>query len=63
MAPMSRQVWEAVAPPQGALLEDNSVVVSAMGDCNANMAGRAGPQRIIDVMFEDFDVVAVRSAT
>ena len=47
MAPMSRQVWEAVAPPEGAILEDNSVVVSAEGDCNANMAGRAEPQPMI----------------
>ena len=54
---MSRQVWEPVGPQEGALLEDNCVVVSAEGD--SNMAGRAGPQPMIDAMFQRFDAVVV----
>ena len=61
---MSRQVWEAVAPPEGAPLEDNSVVVPAEGDCNSNMAGRAGPQPMIDVrIFQCLDAITVRSSS
>ena len=63
VVPMSRQVWEAVAPPEGALLEDNCVVVSAEGDCNSNMAGRAGPQPVIDLgICQCLDAIAVRSS-
>ena len=63
VVPMSRQVWEAVAPPEGALLEDNCVVVSAEGDCNSNMAGRAGPQPVIDLgICQCLDAITVRSS-
>ena len=63
VVPMSRQVWEAVAPPEGALLEDNCVVVSAEGDCNSNMAGSAGPQPVIDLgICQCLDAITVRSS-
>lgn len=37
--PPRTQVWEAVAPPPDAILEDDCIVIPAEGDCNANMAG------------------------